>query len=173
MAQPICKYTCLCLCMWPLPVLWRETETASIASWSSHSTSPIHNGGLISLVNSIKIPAMDLVGYLQLLIISPNGSRQCLWRPLQVKLFSGSWRRILSHALGYPARSTQAMLMSSALQSWWLFVPSTAFALAHSANYFPQGYGLAESSNKNLIRIIKKVVGENKRSWNGCLKFAL
>jgi transposase InsO family protein len=45
--------------------------------------------------------------------------------------------------------------------------------LAHSTNYYPQGNGLAESSNKNLIRIIKKVVGENKRAWDGCLKFAL
>ena len=31
----------------------------------------------------------------------------------------------------------------------------------YSANYYPQGNGLAESSNKNLIRILKKIVIEN------------
>jgi hypothetical protein len=30
--------------------------------------------------------------------------------------------------------------------------------LAHSANYYPQGNGLEESSNKNLIRIIRSNV---------------
>ena len=46
----------------------------------------------------------------------------------------------------------------------------TAFAhdkgikLHYSANYYPQGNGLAESSNKNLIRILKKTVIENQRS---------
>ena len=43
----------------------------------------------------------------------------------------------------------------------------TAFAhdkgmkLHYSANYYPQGNGLAKSSNKNLIRILKKTVIEN------------
>ena len=43
----------------------------------------------------------------------------------------------------------------------------TAFAnergikLDYSANYYPQGNGLAESTNKNLVRIIKKTMIEN------------
>jgi hypothetical protein len=32
---------------------------------------------------------------------------------------------------------------------------------------------LVESSNKNLIRIIRKTVGDNKRAWDSCLKHAL
>ena len=46
----------------------------------------------------------------------------------------------------------------------------TAFAhekgikLHYSANYYPQGNVLAESTNKNLIRILKKIVIENQRS---------
>jgi hypothetical protein len=36
--------------------------------------------------------------------------------------------------------------------------------LGHSTAYYPQGNGLAESSNKNLITIIKKVLSENKKS---------
>jgi hypothetical protein len=45
--------------------------------------------------------------------------------------------------------------------------------LGHSTTYYPQGNGLAESSNKSLIRIIKKVLTENKKSWHIHLKYAL
>jgi hypothetical protein len=45
--------------------------------------------------------------------------------------------------------------------------------LGHSTTYYPQGNGLAESSNKSLITIIKKVLSENKRSWHVHLKYAL
>jgi len=36
--------------------------------------------------------------------------------------------------------------------------------LVHSTSYYPQGNGLAESSNKILGRIIKKLLEDNKRS---------
>ena len=45
--------------------------------------------------------------------------------------------------------------------------------LCYSANYYLQGNGLAESSNKNLIRILKKIVIENQRSWHSALSKAL
>jgi hypothetical protein len=45
--------------------------------------------------------------------------------------------------------------------------------LGHSTTYYPQGNGLAESSNKSLVNIIKKVLDENKRSWHVHLKYAL
>ncbi len=45
--------------------------------------------------------------------------------------------------------------------------------LSHSSNYYPQGNGLAESSNRNLITIIKKIVGDNKQSWDSKIKYAL
>ena len=45
--------------------------------------------------------------------------------------------------------------------------------LTHSTAYYPQGNGLAESSNKSLSRIIKKLLEENKKSWDSKLKFAL
>jgi ribonuclease HI len=45
--------------------------------------------------------------------------------------------------------------------------------LGHSTAYYPQGNGLAESSNKSLINIIKKVLKENKKSWHLHLKYAL
>eukprot|EP00253_Pinus_taeda_P013610 PITA_13610 len=45
--------------------------------------------------------------------------------------------------------------------------------LMHSTSYYPQGNGLVESSNKSLIRIIKKLLEDNKRSWDSKLKFSL
>jgi hypothetical protein len=39
--------------------------------------------------------------------------------------------------------------------------------LSHSSNYYPQGNRSAKSSNKNLMNIIKKIVGENKKAWEG------
>ena len=46
-------------------------------------------------------------------------------------------------------------------------------SLNHSTAYYPQGNGLAESSNKSLVRIIKKLLEENKRDWHTNLKYAL
>jgi transposase InsO family protein len=45
--------------------------------------------------------------------------------------------------------------------------------LSHSSNYYPQGNGLVESTNKNLMNILKKVVGENKKSWDNKRKYAV
>eukprot|EP00253_Pinus_taeda_P009055 PITA_09055 len=45
--------------------------------------------------------------------------------------------------------------------------------LGHSTAYYPQGNGLAESSNKSLINIIKKLLEENKKNWRRKLTNAL
>jgi transposase InsO family protein len=45
--------------------------------------------------------------------------------------------------------------------------------LGHSTSYYPQGNGLAESSNKILMTIIKKILIEIKKSWHIHLKYAL
>jgi len=44
---------------------------------------------------------------------------------------------------------------------------------SHSSNYYPQGNGLEESNNKNIMNIVKKIVGENKKSWDSKIKYAL
>ena len=46
-------------------------------------------------------------------------------------------------------------------------------SLNHSTAYYPQGNGLVESSNKSLVRIIKKLLEDNKKSWHTKLKYAL
>ena len=38
--------------------------------------------------------------------------------------------------------------------------------LGNSTAYYPQGNGLVESSNKNLMRIIKKLLQDNKKAWH-------
>jgi transposase InsO family protein len=53
------------------------------------------------------------------------------------------------------------------------FCNKYSIKLVHSTPYYPQGNGLAESSNKTLIRIIKKLLTENKKSWDSKLKFSL
>ena len=45
--------------------------------------------------------------------------------------------------------------------------------LGHSTTYYPQGNGLAESSSKSLINVIKRVLTENKKTWHIHLKYAL
>ena len=46
-------------------------------------------------------------------------------------------------------------------------------ALVQSTSYYPQGNGLAETSNKSLVRIIRKLLEKNQKSWDSKLKFAL
>jgi len=45
--------------------------------------------------------------------------------------------------------------------------------LGHSTAYYPQGNSLAESSNKSLINIIKKMLEANKKNWHKKLIKAL
>ena len=45
--------------------------------------------------------------------------------------------------------------------------------LGHSIAYHPQGNGLAKSSNKSLVNVIKKMLEMNKKSWHKKLVHAL
>ncbi len=45
--------------------------------------------------------------------------------------------------------------------------------LVYSTTYYPQGNGLVESSNKILVNIIKKLLEDNKKTWNKKLVNAL
>ena len=45
--------------------------------------------------------------------------------------------------------------------------------LSHSTTYCPQSNGLVESSNKSLIKTIKKPLQDNKKAWHSKLVFAL
>jgi hypothetical protein len=45
--------------------------------------------------------------------------------------------------------------------------------LIHSTPYYPQGNGLAKSSKKILIKIIKRLLEDNKKARDSKLKFSL
>jgi transposase InsO family protein len=74
---------------------------------------------------------------------------------------------------GYPKKlvidNAQAFKSNSMID----FCNNYNIKLVHSTPYYPQGNRLAESSNKSLIRIIKKLLAKNKRSWDSKLKFSL
>jgi transposase InsO family protein len=53
------------------------------------------------------------------------------------------------------------------------FCEQFGITLIHSTPYYPQGNGLAESSNKSLIKIIKRLLEDNKKAWDSKLKFSL
>eukprot|EP00253_Pinus_taeda_P019572 PITA_19572 len=53
------------------------------------------------------------------------------------------------------------------------FALKRGFKLKYSANYYPQGNGLAESTNKNLIKIIKRTIDQNHKNWHKSLIYAL
>jgi len=53
------------------------------------------------------------------------------------------------------------------------FALKRGFKLKYYVNYYPQGNGLAESTNKNLIIIIKQTVDQSKKHWHKSLTFAL
>jgi transposase InsO family protein len=54
-----------------------------------------------------------------------------------------------------------------------IFCQKYNILLRHSTAYYPQGNGLAESFNKSLMNIIKKVLTENKKVWHVHLKYTL
>jgi hypothetical protein len=53
------------------------------------------------------------------------------------------------------------------------FCEQIGITLIHSTPYYPQGNGLVESSNKSLINIIRRILGDNKKAWASKLKFDL
>jgi hypothetical protein len=53
------------------------------------------------------------------------------------------------------------------------FCEQFGIALIHSTPYYPQGNGLANSSNKSLINTIKRLLEDNKKAWDSNLKFSL
>jgi hypothetical protein len=54
-----------------------------------------------------------------------------------------------------------------------IFCEQFEISLLHCTPYYPQGNRLAESSNKILIKLIKKILEDNNRAWDSKLKFFL
>lgn len=83
---------------------------------------------------------------------------------------------LLSHILsrfGYPRRLIRDNAHAFSSSRLVKLCNEYNIVLSHSTTYYPQGNGLAGSSNKSLMRTIKKLLQENKRAWNAKLIFAL
>jgi hypothetical protein len=74
---------------------------------------------------------------------------------------------------GVPAKITTDNAKAFSLMALNEFCFKYGIFLSHYSNYYPQGNGLAESINKNIMKIVKKIVGKNKKSWDNKIKYAL
>lgn len=66
-------------------------------------------------------------------------------------------------------RNAQAFNITKMIE----FCQKYKILLHHSTPYYPQGNGLAESSNKILVKVINKTLEDHKRSWDSHLIYAL
>ena len=93
-----------------------------------------------------------------------NATHQVIMRFLYENIFSRFGclvRLVTNNAPTFKARALVNMCESMGIQ------------LVHSTSYYPQGNGLAESSNKSLARIIRKLLETNQKRWDSKLKFSL
>eukprot|EP00253_Pinus_taeda_P003463 PITA_03463 len=74
-------------------------------------------------------------------------------------------RNIVSR-FGYPEKIITDNAVAFKSKKIINFYHKFHITLGHSTAYYPQGNGLAESSNKSLINIIKKLLEENKNNWH-------
>jgi transposase InsO family protein len=74
---------------------------------------------------------------------------------------------------GCPPSSFFTMLAYFSSMHLTEFSLDKGIIIRYSANYYPQGNGVAESTNKNLVRILKKTVVENQRNWHNLLHNSL
>jgi hypothetical protein len=74
---------------------------------------------------------------------------------------------------GVPSKITTDNAKEFSSHALAKFCLEYGIVLSHSSNHYSQENGLAKYSNKNLMNIIKKVFGENKRSWDRKIKYAL
>ena len=70
-------------------------------------------------------------------------------------------RLVTDNALAFKAGALVDMCESMGIQ------------LVHSTSYYPQGNFLAESSNKILVKIIRKLLETNQKIWDSKLNFSL
>ena len=53
------------------------------------------------------------------------------------------------------------------------FCERNGIMLKSSTPYYPQGNKLAESTNKNIVNNIKKMLSQKRGAWDTMLKYAL
>lgn len=74
---------------------------------------------------------------------------------------------------GVPVKLIMDNAMCFKSEEFIKFCASYVIIMSYSSPYHPQGNDQVESSNKRLLNIIKKIIEQNKRSWDQKLKLAL
>lgn len=74
---------------------------------------------------------------------------------------------------GVPAKMVMGNAMCFRYEEFVEFCDNYRIIMSYSSPYHPQGNAQAKSSNKSLLNIIKKILEENKRSWDQKLRLAL
>jgi hypothetical protein len=77
------------------------------------------------------------------------------------------------HRFGIPQTLTTDQGTSFISKEVREFVDSYGFKLLNSSPYYAQANGQAESSNKTLVKLIKKKIEDNPRRWHEVLSEAL
>jgi transposase InsO family protein len=97
-------------------------------------------------------------------ILTKKATKEVMMKFLEEKIIT---------RFGVPAKITTDNAKAFSLVALNEFCFKYGIILSHSSNYYPQGNGLAESNNKNIKNIVKKILGENKKSWDNKIKYAL
>ena len=74
---------------------------------------------------------------------------------------------------GCPKRIVTDNAMCFRSEEFCSFCDKYSIVRSTSSPYHPQGNGQAESSNKSLLKIIKRTLDENKRAWDSKLPLAV
>jgi transposase InsO family protein len=88
------------------------------------------------------------------------------------KVIIGFLEDIMS-IFGFPSKIVTDNVASFKVEPLVKFCEKYGIQLVHSTPYYPQGNVLEESSNKILVRIIKKLLEDNKKAWDSKMKFSL
>lgn len=73
---------------------------------------------------------------------------------------------------GVPTRIITDNCMCFISEEFNTFCGEYGIKISHSYPYHPQGIGQVDSSNKNILKIIKRILGQNKKAWDSKLNLA-
>jgi transposase InsO family protein len=74
---------------------------------------------------------------------------------------------------GCPERIVSDNAMCFRSKEYRNFCDKYGITRSTSSPYHPQGNGQAESSNKSLLKILKRILDENKKAWDSKLPLAI
>jgi hypothetical protein len=74
---------------------------------------------------------------------------------------------------GFPSNIVTDNAASFKAEPLVKFCENYGIQLFHSTPYYPQGNGLAEYSNNNVVKIIKNLLVDNMKAWDSKMKLSL